>query len=43
MGFINFKIEGRTLKEQEIALNYVKYMVKDKYKELATFYLLSDT
>lgn len=42
-GFINFKIEGRTLFQEEVALNYVKYMVKDQFKELVTYYLLLDT
>lgn len=38
-GFSNFKIEGRTLSPYEIALNYVKYMVKDEYKEYVAYLL----
>lgn len=42
-GFTNFKIEGRTLSDYEVGLNYVRYMVKDEYKELVALYLIKDT
>lgn len=30
-GFINFKLEGRTLPDLDVILNYVKYMIKPDY------------
>lgn len=40
MGFSNFKLEGRTLSDREVILNYVYYMVKPEYQfEIANFLL----
>lgn len=36
MGFYNFKLEGRTLSDLEVLLNYVKYMVKPEYQLFVT-------
>ena len=32
MGFTNFKLEGRTLPDSEVAANYVKYMIKPEFQ-----------
>lgn len=32
MGFTNFKLEGRTLHDSEVAANYVRYMIKPEYQ-----------
>lgn len=39
-GFSNFKLEGRTLSDLELALNYIRYMIKPKYIFEATQNLL---
>ena len=36
-GFSMFKLEGRTLDEQEVLLNYVRYMIKPEHQ----FWVLS--
>lgn len=41
-GFINFKIEGRTLGVLENACNYVKYMIKPEYQFTALNYLINE-
>lgn len=40
MGFEQFKLEGRTLKPIEVALNYTYYLIKPEYKDTALIALL---
>lgn len=41
-GYVNFKLEGRTLGVIENLLNYVYYMVKPEYKDYVIDYLLRE-
>lgn len=41
MGFSNFKLEGRTLGDIELIVNYVRYMIKPEY-HLTAISILSD-
>lgn len=41
-GFVNFKIEGRTLPKIENICNYVKYMVKPEYQLYVIDYLIAE-
>lgn len=40
MGFENFKLEGRTVPDPELAANYVKYMIKPEYQLKCLSYIL---
>lgn len=40
MGFTNFKLEGRTLSDAEVAANYVKYMIKPEFQLRCLSYIL---
>ena len=40
LGFLNFKLEGRSLKKEEVILNYCYYMVKPEYHDEVIFEML---
>ena len=40
MGYSHFKIEGRTMPDVNVLENYVYYMVKPEYKDMARLYML---
>ena len=41
-GFELMKLEGRSLSDSEVALNYVYYMVKNEYQDFIRHILLKD-